>query len=122
MNIRRQVFAMLQSTSYPVYGLFVPSSVSPPYATYHVISDVPGHTHAGHDGTAETRIQVSCYATSYQGAGEIAESVFTSITASTITNGVRIPRKLNELDFYEEDTKVFHIPVDFQISHVTYST
>jgi hypothetical protein len=31
--------------------------------------------------------------------------------------GVQAAFKVNELDFYEEDTKMYHIPVDFMIWH-----
>lgn len=123
MNIRRQVYNILSaSTAFETCGLVAPSSASTPYVVFAVVSDVPGHTHAGHDDTAETRVQVSCYSTSYEGAFTCADNVFDALTQTTTPYGIKIPRRVNELDSYDHDLKLYSIPVDFMLSRVAHST
>ena len=122
MNIRAQVFQILSNSSFSVYGRKAPGGSSPPYAVFSIISNVAGYTHDGPDETGEARVQVSCYANTYGGAGAVVDSIVNAVHTSTNTYGVRKKRKVNEVDFYEEDTNLYHIPVDFILGHVKHTT
>jgi len=124
MNIRRQVFLILSSgTTYQVFGGIAPSTAVSPYIVFSIISDVPGYTHAGFDDTSVTRVQASAFSTvSYASAANMAEKIVTVLNATPGTYGVAVAHKENEFDLYEEASKSHHIPVDFMIGRVTYST
>lgn len=124
MNLRRQVYKLLDAgTTSPVYGNVAPPSASSPYVVFRVISDISNYVHAGFDNTGEARVQVSCFSTaSYQSAAELAEKIITALNAAPGSYGVKIAQKAGERDLYEEDTKTHHVPIDFMLAHITYSS
>lgn len=124
MNLRRQVYLLLSSsTTYPVYGGIAPSSAVTPYIVFTLVSDVSNYTHAGFDQTATARVQVSCYSTvSYASAANVAGAVIAALNSAPGNYGIAIAHKANEMDLYEEESKVYHVPVDFMIRHTVYST
>lgn len=127
MNLRAQVFNILKAgttglVANRVYGKVAPQNVTTPYIKFQIISDVSNYTHAGPDETGMARVQTSCYSTSYEDAANVASAVITALNSAPRTYGVGIAQKANELDLYEEDTKLYHIPVDFMIGHTVHST
>lgn len=77
----------------------------------------------GPAGLAHPRMQVSCWAKSYADAKAVAEQVrlalegFSGIMGGA--GGIKVDITLleNEVDFYEPETGIYHVPVDFLIWH-----
>lgn len=124
MNLRTQIYHILSTgTTFPVYGGVAPPTATTPYIVYSIISDVSNYTHAGFDQTGTARVQASCYSTvSYASAANLADSVVTILNSAPGNYGVDIAHKDNEMDLYEEDSKAYHVPVDFRIWHSVHST
>ena len=124
MNLRAQIYNILSSgTTYPVFGGVAKSTAVTPYIVFTIISDIPNYTHAGHDQTGTARVQASCFSTaSYASAANVAATVTAALNNAPGTYGVDIAHKANELDLYEEESKTYHVPVDFRIWHTVHTT
>lgn len=97
------------------YPIKLPERVVLPALTYFQVSGVENNTHDGYDGTSINRWQISCWARTYKEAKELAEQVKQQLR--TFSGGiVYIVEKSmlgNEMDLYEPDTGIYHIPVEF---------
>ena len=94
-----------------IFPLLMPQEPTLPALVYTRISGPRDNTHDGPSGLVSTRIQISCWATSYKTAKQTADLVRLALAdfeKSTLDN---------ELDFYEPDTKLFSVPLDFMILH-----
>ena len=116
MNIRQKVFQKLNNATKAkdrVWGMKAPQDTKRPYIVFYVVSDTKHKAHDGYTGLARPRVQISCYAETFQQAGELAEEV-TDVLSDW---GEATALHENEIDQYDEDTGIYHIPVDFFIQH-----
>ena len=97
-----------------IYPTAAPSTVITPYIVYRKVSANRQYAHSGQSSLTFDRVQISIYSTGYLVAKGIVSTLVTTMEGWT---GVQAAFKQNELDFYEEATKVYHIPVDFLIWH-----
>ena len=97
-----------------IYPATAPQGVAKPYIVYRKVSANRQYAHSGQSSLTFDRVQVSVFSTEYLVAKGLVSTLFTTMEGWT---GVQAAFKVNEIDFYEEDTKLYHIPVDFMIWH-----
>jgi len=106
-----------------LYYVKAPQDVAKPYVVFFKASGPREYSHDGASELARPRFQFSCFATTYYQAKQIAEAIRVAIEAFSGTmggvGGVEIGSCfcINESDIYEEDTKLFHVAVDYLICH-----
>jgi len=100
-----------------------PQDVAKPYVVLLKASGPREYSHDGASELARPRFQFSCFATTYYQAKQIAEAIRSVIEAFSGTmggdGGVEVGScfYINESDIYEEDTRLFHVAVDYLIWH-----
>ena len=100
-----------------IYPLRMPLNATLPALTIHKISGPRDHI-TGH-GTP--RYQVSCWAESFTLVQLLSEAVIESLTRyKGVASGNHIKQIVyeNSLDAIEDETGLFHVPVDFKIIHL----
>lgn len=106
-----------------IHFVKAPQDVANPYIVFLKVSAPREHSHDGASGMAVTRFQFSCFANTYSGAKDVAAAVQTALQAYQGTmggaGGVYVDSIFydNESDRYEEASKLYHIMVDYQITH-----
>lgn len=105
--------AQVTSVSNRVYATVAPD-VSPPYVVYFQVSGLRDYTHGGFSGLSRPRMQFSCYASTYKAAKDVAQEVIDALEGWTGAQACFIQ---NEIDSYEEDTKLYKTMVDCFIWH-----
>ena len=112
------VSALLSSRIYP--GT-LPQNWTAPAISYQRISGERNRILSGPDDRATPRIQIDCWADSYSGARALAEAVrsaidgYAGLMGTTQVGSVVLE---SDTDFYEPDTNVYHVSMDFWISHI----
>lgn len=97
-----------------IYPFVAPQSVNKPYCTYQKISSGRMYSHSGYSGLQRPRMQVTCYAETYAQAKAVAAEAIAAIEGWPAANAsVQSAFFENEEDFYDEETKLYQIPVDF---------
>jgi hypothetical protein len=88
---------------------------SAPYIVVYRLSGPRGYTHDGRDGTVVSRFQVSVFETDYRTAKLLASEVYElgDYTDETVS----LTQLINEVDLYDDVTKLHHIVLDFEIYH-----
>ncbi len=99
-----------------VYPNVAPSGVDRPYLVYRLVSPGRDYTHAGFSDLSESRFQVSVFADNYGSAKNTAKQVKDGLEGWK-TSEVLATFLAGEMDLYEDDTKIHHIPLDFWIWH-----
>jgi len=93
------------------YPIRLPQEPTYPAVTYQRISTVPTYSQDGDSNLDRGRWQFSCWARTHTAAEAVAAQVRTALTTWRASYGQ--PAFLeNQVDFYEPDTDVHHIPVD----------
>lgn len=111
--IQADVYAALNSIfSGHLYPLVAPDNTPRPFGVYQRVSSVPVTIHA--NGTIESRIQIDIYADTYAAALTLADSVRTTLAATTAL----ISAPILVADEYEPDTKLFRVLCDFSFWHL----
>ena len=93
-----------------------------PYGAVFKVSPGKDYTHSG-DGLSVSRLQCSCFSTTYYGAKTMAAEVITAMeewptkTGSTTSTGVQTVFLGGEVDLFEDDKNVFHTALDFLVWH-----
>lgn len=106
-----------------LYYVRAPQDVVKPYVVFFKVSGLREYSHDGASELAQPRFQFSCFATIYYEAKQIAEAIRAAIEAFSGTmggeSGVEIGSCfcMNESDMYEDDTKLFHVAIDYLIFH-----
>lgn len=98
-----------------VYAVAPPQDVVLPYCVCSKVSNQRQYSHDGYSSLQRPRIQVSCFATGYLIAKQIAEQVIAALESWPGADNVQAAFMENEIDLYEQDTKLYHVPVDFLI-------
>lgn len=97
---------------YRVYGATAPQSVVKPYIVYHKLSPGREYSHDGFSKLSRSRVQISCYGETYGSAKQVAAQVIAAME-SWQAGGVRFAPLAGEQDLFEQDTGLYHVPVDF---------
>ena len=106
-----------------LYPVIAPQNVTAPYIVVFKVDGPRDHSHEGSSHLANPRFQLSIYSTTYAEAKAIAAAVQAVLEGYTGTmggaggvdvNGVFYE---NETDLYEEETKLFHVAVDYKMWH-----
>ena len=114
-----------------IYSLVAPQRTGEPFLVCTQISEVRDYSFGGFSNLTKSRLQISCYGKGYAAVKDVVEQV-TGVMESvegvyyflhptfpiTMTDGkITAVFKINELDFFEEDTRLFHVAVDFFVWH-----
>lgn len=88
-----------------IYPVQAPQGVDTPYLCWQRVASEPQNGLGGFTGQLErVRVQVDAYATEFDPAIAIAAAVRTAVQAATTPiRGITI----NEMDFYESETRLF---------------
>lgn len=106
-----------------IYYVKAPQDVTVPYVVLFKVSGVREHSHDGASGLGNPRFQVSCFAETYYQAKQIAQQVQSALQGFSGTMGgeggtpVGASFYANEMDIYEEATKLYHVALDFMLWH-----
>jgi len=106
-----------------IYYVKAPQDVEVPYVMFFVVSSVREHDHDGASHLASARFQFSIFAQTYHEAKRITEQIQSVLQAFSGTiggvGGVYVSGSFhqNEVDFWEEDTGLYHVACDYSISH-----
>jgi hypothetical protein len=98
-----------------VYPMMLPQGPAFPAIVYQRISTVPDMLVDG-PGFAPIRMQLSMWATTFDGARTLADAVVTALHGYH-GGELRLSRLINLLDDYEPDTKLFRVIADFRVHH-----
>ena len=88
----------------------------PPYLTIAKVSEQKDYTHDGASGLTRPRFQINVFANTYPQAKLAAVEVKEAMD-NWQADGIRFAPLQNEIDLYEEDTKLHHVPLDFFIHY-----
>lgn len=98
------------------YPLQAPLGTKSPYLTYTKVSSNRKYTHNGFSGLTENRIQIDCVDTSYLQAKRLAIDVINSLEEWVLdSDKIQAVFKENEVDFFDVETGLFNITLDFII-------
>ena len=106
-----------------LYYVKAPQNVTKPYVVFFKASGPREYSHDGASNLARPRFQFSCFATIYYVAKQIAEAIRAVIEAFSGTmggaGGVEVGSCfcINESDMYEDDTRLYHVAIDYLIWH-----
>ena len=115
-----------------VYNQVAPQNTVLPYLVFNVISERPQNTHDGFADLTRSRVQVSVFSAGYAAVQLIVDDILTALASKTYTVYFIMPEfpinfdgwpdvqsvfNVNELDIFEEATKIYHCPLDFLIWH-----
>jgi len=106
-----------------LYYVRAPQDVTKPYVVFFKVSGSREYSHDGASELANPRFQFSCFATTYYEAKQTVNAIRVAIEAFSGTmggdGGVEVGSCfcINESDIYEEDTRLFHVAVDYLIYH-----
>lgn len=130
-SVEQYLFSFLQSKTAltaligtKLYPQRAPQKTNPPYIRYSLISESPNHSHdVQADLTRVMDFQFSIFATSYQAAATIRDVLITALNGvhrtvtigSPPTTATLAAQHTNSVAFYEEDTEIHHIAVDFTV-------
>lgn len=130
MNIEEAIYSYLKDNaglaalvSDRIYPLTMPQNCTMPAVTYRKVSGPRIHTMGTDPGLAYPRFQFSCWGSSYSSAKNVAKKVQAALQDYKGQMGgalgvvVQASIMENELDLYEPDTGLYHIPVDLVIWH-----
>jgi len=116
MSFETALFQKLSSgvslVSNRVYAGVAPQKVTTPYIVFSKISAGRQYTHSESGGLSRDRVQVSVFSTGYLTAKGVVAQVVTALEGFA-----QAGFKENEIDIYESETNLFHVPVDFFIWH-----
>ena len=101
-----------------IYYVKAPQDVTNPYVIFTKVSAPREHDHDGSAGLVSARFQFSAFATTYYVVKQIAVQIQTVLQAFSGTMGeVTVGGSFyqNEVDFWEEDTKLYHVACDYLI-------
>lgn len=105
-----------------IYFATAPQDVVNPYIVFFKVSSVRVASHDGASGLAAARFQFSCFAETYKEAKSIALALQGVLEGYSGTLGAAggVQTSVfyeNEQDLYEQDSKLFHIAVDYRFLH-----
>ena len=120
-NMRTYLSLSTDVTSTEFYLKVATQSAAYPFGVVFKVSPGKDYTHSG-SGLSMSRLQCSCYSTTYYGSKSMASEVITAMegwpdSASTTATGVQTVFIEGEVDLFEDDKNVFHTALDFFVWH-----
>ncbi len=106
-----------------IYPLVMPQNVTMPAIRYQRISSSRIYSHDGPNKLTHPRFQFSCFAESYATAKAVANQVRFALAGYQGTMGgaggvtVQFAIVDDEVDLYEDETKLHHVAVDVVVWH-----
>lgn len=91
-----------------VYAFLLPESATYPAITYQRISNVPVNSLAGRSNLDQVRVQVDCWAETYDAAKTLAGEVRTAMAAAGY-KGLLI----TDADDFDQDARIYRVTMDF---------
>lgn len=121
MSVQNDIYARLSAyadltalVGSKIYPLTVPQDIELPYVSYFIVSDIPEHC-MGQDGDIRTiRLQISCWANTYDEVKAIEVQVKAALSRYRGGNIQDIFTD-SSLDLYDGEEDVYHVPVDFTV-------
>ncbi len=111
MAVEVDIFAVLSNQTAAgdrVYPLLRGEGTGLPALVYTRVGNAPVNSLSGSSGLDQVRVQVDCYAATYNDAKSLAASV------RPLLEGAPFKALLQtDFDFYEPDTKVFRVTQDY---------
>jgi len=110
--------ATLTPTASNTYAQLLPQSATFPAITFSKVSGPREYSHSGQT-YAEPRMQIDCWAKGYLEVKELAEDVRAALSGYTGTfDGKKVMScfLLNETDFYDMETQLHRVVVDFRFA------
>lgn len=112
-----EVTALVGDRIYPLLIFQDKPNKQPPWIIYEQISSSPGGDLSGKRWT-RTRLQFSCYGTSYASAKQVAKAVEKALHNYQGNAGqlyILGSSVVNAIGLYEPDLELYHVPVDVVI-------
>lgn len=103
-----------------VYPGQLPQKPTLPAVSYFTLANDRLYRHGGPSGDAEPVFQIDIWADTYALARSVAEQVRLAMNAFTGTvSGVWVhhAKCVGERDLYEDETRIQHIAIDFEVAH-----
>lgn len=120
MSIETELYTYLSTyagltalVSTRIYPLVAPQKIQEPYCTFQKISSSRQYSHGGYSGLQRPRMQVTCYAPTYEAAKAISVQVIAAVEAWPGAANIQATFVENETDLYNPDTELYQVPVDF---------
>lgn len=114
---RLSTYANLTSlVSTRIYPNIAPQESTLPIVVYRTVSSVRETAMGSDPGIVETRVQLSCFGTTYSSAKNVAKQVRLA-TQRWSGTGVFDTFIDSEVDLYEPNTLYHHVMVDIKIHH-----
>jgi hypothetical protein len=100
-----------------IYPLVAPEGVTKPFVIYQKISTGTVHAMSADPSLESPRFQVSAYGDTYASAKTVVAQILDALRDYT---NATIQRSFyeNSSDFYEPETSLYHVPVDFVVWHI----
>lgn len=77
-------------------------------------------THGGHAGISKPKFQISCFGKDKDTVDILADYVIDATDGySGLMSGLRVDScfHLNDIESYEPETQIYHVPIDIEINH-----
>ncbi len=98
-------------------GQIAPQDVETPYIVFWLSGGSEGLAHDGAHDARELTLQVSCFGTGYKQAADLAEQVAVLMRAWKNTGTVSYALKTSEMDMYEQEVGLYHVPLIVTIKY-----
>lgn len=115
--------ALTALVSNRIYYVRAPQNVTTPYIVFFKVSSIRNHSHDGSSHLAVSRFQFSIFADTYKECKDIAVQIQSSLQGKSGNVGdspyvaVGSIFYLDETDMYETDTGLYHVAVDYEVTH-----
>lgn len=113
--------ALTALVSKRIYYVNAPQDVKVPYIIIIKVSGPRVQSHDGMSHLVNARVQVSIFGSTYKDCKQIAQQVQSSLAAfsGVMGGGMEVGNILyiNETDFYETNTLLYHVAQDYMIWH-----
>ncbi|MEA4924929.1 MAG: DUF3168 domain-containing protein [Syntrophomonadaceae bacterium] len=98
-----------------IYPLVAPPEPTSPFCVCSILSKTNTNSHSGFGDISQYKVQVSCYADTYQTAKDVANAVTSALKTWPGAQGAQAVFRSNEHDLYDKDNNLYHVPVEFLI-------
>lgn len=107
-DIQALLAPLVSGRCYPLVN--TSTAIVKPYLTFQVVSNVPTVSLDGPSNLENRRVQIDVWADTYGAAKSLEATIKTTMQGSSFVN---IP--LLTQDFYEEETKLYRVSMDFSV-------
>lgn len=107
-TIQALLASLVSGRCYPLVN--TSATIVKPYITYQVVSNVPTVSLTGPSGLENRRVQIDIWSDTYGASKALEIQVKAAMNSAPFVN---IP--LLSQDFYEEETKLYRVSVDFSV-------